>query len=73
MTIWQRRQQDEKEARKTLKKCETAKRQNDFGFEPPVINGMGQCSGCRNPDDNVLEPKCRGCRHNEYFIEEVTA
>lgn len=73
MNIWQQRQQEEKETRRFLKKCPTALAQVKFGFKPPVINGMGKCSGCYNPDDGQMESQCRGCRFNEYFIEEVGA
>ena len=50
-----------------------AKQYAGCGFKEPVINGMGQCSGCRNPDDNELESYCCTCEHNEYFIGEVIA
>lgn len=58
-----------RESRRAMKKCETASRQKAFGFREAVVNSMGTCSGCRNPDDNTLEETCRKCRHNEYFIE----
>lgn len=60
-----------RESRRAMKKCRTAQRQKAFGFREAMINSRGECSGCRNPDDNKLEPECRTCRHNEYYVEEV--
>lgn len=59
-----------RESRRTLKKCATAERQKKFGFKEAVITNRGECSGCRNPDDNILESECRTCRHYEYFTKE---
>lgn len=73
MNIWQQREQRSKNTRKVIKKCEAAQNQIKFGFEPPLVNSIGQCSGCRNPDDGELESQCRGCQHNEYHVEEVGA
>lgn len=74
MTRWQLIEHRAKETRKALKKCQVAMKHVACGFSRSVIiNSMGQCSGCRNPDDNELESQCRGCKHNEYFIEEVGA
>lgn len=73
MNIWQQREKQGRDTRKFLKRCEVAQNQARFGFEPPIVNGVGQCSGCRNPDDNELELQCRTCEHNEYFAEEVGA
>lgn len=73
MTRWQQVEQRAKETRKALKKCQIALKWVSCGFTQSVIvNGMGECSGCRNPDDGKLEPQCEGCKHNEYF-EEVGA
>lgn len=71
MTRWQQIEQRAKETRKTLKKCPIALKWVGCGFTQTVIvNSMGECAGCRNPDDGELEAQCRGCRHNEYFEEE---
>ena len=66
---WQRIEKQTKDLKRFLKKCESAVRQIEFGFEPPIVNGFGQCSGCYNPDDGQLEEQCRGCPYNEYFVE----
>lgn len=71
MTKWQRIEKQRKDTTRFLKKCEVAVRHSKFGFKPPVVNGVGQCSGCYNPDDGEMEQQCRGCTLNEYFIEEV--
>lgn len=60
-----------RESKKALKHCKTAIRQKPFGFPEAFLNGRGECSGCRNPDDNKLERECRECRHNEYYTEGV--
>lgn len=73
MNRWQQRERKGKEARRFLNRCDIAQNQIKFGFNPPIVNGMGQCSGCRNPDDGELESKCRTCRYNEYFVEGVGA
>lgn len=70
MTRWKQIEQKAKETRKALKKCPIALKWVACGFTQSVIvNGMGECSGCRNPDDKELEPQCRDCKHNEYFKE----
>lgn len=73
MTKWQRIEKQRKDTARFLKKCEVAVRQSKFGFKLPVVNGVGQCSGCYNPDDGEMEQQCRECTLNEYFIEEVRA
>lgn len=73
MTRWDLIREQEKKSRKTLKTCTMAKRYKVSGFKEPVINGRGQCSGCRNPDDGELEPQCDTCSCNEYYTEEVRA
>ena len=55
---WQRIEKQTKDLKRFLK-----------NFEPPIVNGFGQCSGCYNPDDGQLEEQCRGCPYNEYFVE----
>lgn len=60
-----------RESRRAMKKCPTAERQKAFGFPEALLNSRGECSGCRNPDDNKLEQECRQCTHNEYYVEEV--
>lgn len=72
MNIWQQREQQGKDTRKALKKCPVNLKYIGCGFRPPVVNGMGKCSGCYNPDDGQMESQCRECQHNEYF-EEVGA
>lgn len=70
MTRWQQVEQRAKETRKTLKKCPVAIQWVSCGFAKSIIvNSMGQCSGCRNPDDGELEQRCSRCKHNEYFEE----
>ena len=54
-TRWDLIREQEKKTKKALKSCTMAKQYAGCGFKEPVINGMGQCSGCRNPDDNELE------------------
>jgi len=72
-TRWDLIREQEKKTKKALKSCTMAKQYAGCGFKEPVINGMGQCFGCRNPDDNELESYCCTCEHNEYFIGEVIA
>lgn len=71
MTRWQQIEEREKASRRAMKKCPVAMKWVACGFGQPVINGVGQCSGCRNPDDGELESRCRGCGHNEYHVEEM--
>ena len=73
MSRWDRMREREKIAKRTLKNCTIAKRYKGFGFKTPIVSSRGQCSGCRNPDDNELEPQCKVCSSNEYHIEEVRA
>lgn len=73
MTRWDLIKEQEKKTKKALKSCTMAKQYAGCGFKEPVINGQGQCSGCRNPDDDELESYCCTCEHNEYFVGEVTA
>lgn len=73
MSRWDLIREQEKKTKKALKSCTVAKEYKGFGFTEPIINGYGQCSGCRNPDDGELEPQCDTCSCNEYYIEEVTA
>lgn len=67
MTVWQRIEKRRKMTVKTLNRCPVRLKYAGCGFKPPVINGIGQCGGCYNPDDGQLEFQCRGCQHNEYF------
>lgn len=73
MTRWQIIEQMEKKTRKALKKCPVNLYYIKCGFKPPVVNGTGQCSGCRNPDDNEMEWQCCTCCYNEYYIGEAGA
>lgn len=62
----------EKETRRTLKKCEIAKRYVSCGFTKTIIiNRNGQCAGCYDPDAKELEQQCKKCKCNEYFSETV--
>lgn len=73
MTKWQLIELRSKETRKALKKCPVALKYVSCGFARSVIiNGMGQCAGCYDPDTGEMETQCKGCSHNEYF-EEVRA
>lgn len=72
MARWQQVEQRAKETRKTLKKCPIAIQWVSCGFAKSIIvSSMGQCAGCRNPDDGELEQRCSRCKHNEYFEEAV--
>ncbi len=72
VTKWQQIEKQSKKLKRFLKKCMVAIRQAKFGFEPPIVNGFGKCSGCYNPDDGQMEQDCRVCPYNEYFTEGVT-
>lgn len=66
MTIWQKREKQTRDTQKELKKCSINLRYIGYGFKLPIVNKMGLCSGCRNPDDGELELDCRNCKLNEY-------
>lgn len=68
-----KREKLEKQIRDTkryLKKCSVADKWRRFGFKVPIINTRGKCGGCYDPDDNMLEMRCKKCPYNEYFIEK---
>lgn len=69
MTRWQQIEKKARAMRRVMKACIVVKKYTVSGFDTPVINGMGKCSGCYNPDDEQLEMQCTACPHNEYFIE----
>ena len=67
MYYFQRVEERSNQARKALKNCELAQRQKKFGFKEAVISSRGECTGCRNPDDGMLDRKCKRCQYNEYY------
>ena len=71
-TRWQTIEKRANKTEKFLKKCLVAERHVKLGFKNPVVNVQGKCEGCRNPDDEQLEERCRICSYNEYYIEEAT-
>ncbi len=71
MPDWRRIEKQSRRMKRYIRKCGTAVRQMKFGFNPPVVNGFGQCSGCYNPDDGQMERDCRECPYNEYFTEGI--
>ena len=66
MHYFKRVEERAKATRKALKKCKTAQQQEKLGIWKAAVNVYGACTGCRNPDDGILEPECRRCKYNEY-------
>jgi len=69
MTKYQQIEKRKKETNRILKKCPIRIHYDKCGFDSPIVNQSGQCSGCYNPDDKELEEDCKNCCRNEYFIE----
>lgn len=69
MTKYERLEKQTKGTKRHLKKCDIADRWIKFGFGKTIVNSQGKCGGCYNPDDQTLEPECKECPYNEYFVE----
>lgn len=69
MTKYEQMEKKTKDTKRHLKKCSIADRWRKFGYGEPIVNGQGKCGGCYNPDERILEPECKECPYNEYFVE----